>query len=1110
MLRFRSQQGRGYFSPRGVALFAGGQPCLFNGQAVSQAGTVLLTEGEIKALAAQQAGIPAAAQPGIGHLPDEMIQQLAGKTVDLCYDSEERKNPFILSPGEKFTITNGQKLYGAKERKALAAAHKELECLYEQEAPPEDEIAELKTRIRDNEQQLNATKPRVVRIARLPRLAGQAKVDIDDYTLAHGADALQQVVRAARPFSLWYELHNGQGYYYDKGGIWGLGKPDKNGYAAPERIANYQARITEHITVSDGQTETIKYRIVARTPGGELRSIDIEQEQWTDDRQARQALRCVAGEATADDLPRVVSAVKALSMHGDSPARRRVFTATGWEQIDGKWHYLTSDGAVHSQGTTDTYRAEIDAAAIGNHYALTDERGSAGEGWAAWKRFLSGDICPQPLALLLAGNAALALLHRFSGNSDRPLPWLQAESGALKTALTRAGVMALWGSRFTSPRGAGAAVSKWDATGAGLEYTAFYFRDAPLLIDDYKQGVINDSQFKRFLHNYSEGTGRTRGTKARNLDRVMPARAIAIATGEDTPGNGDSGITARITALPLQPGAVNPDSLAELQQAGAAGHLVAFWRGFVQTIATALDSHGADGLQALLQQRIAEDDGTLPGHKRASGALRQNRAAFLLLSGWLQQAGYLTADERAALDSAHLQARVNLAAQQAAQQRNNRPATIFLNLIDSLQQQGYVIEEKERRCPDCGGPLHRELTGWHCGAALNDNGNICHYRLPLDRIIGFRTASGQIGLNIEHCWALVQEIRRKQGQPLRFSLTAVQQQLDNDGWIARKDEKGYRVKARNPALNGGVQHCLLLHAAALDTGGPDDDSQADKRADSQAPGGQPAPQPRPVSQPAVAARQAGGAAVDPLIWAMSLDTPAACTECTEHVPNEKQEVGTCDSAAESPIGGHVPNVPNVPTTHTYIYTDSPETGPQSLPHICVQPGGTFGTFGTRGDTPQQEAEKDVPTNPAQVGTFETKSVHAAPQPGQEDSPAAPDNAGSVAAAPQASQADELQPQPAPGLQYAPAAAPSDSQAGPGSAAALAILDTQRLANEGTMRELLHLVYGETPQEDATESEICRRVLQLAGAAGHNQKPAIGNVRARLKRLHKQAREQGAA
>jgi NADH pyrophosphatase NudC (nudix superfamily) len=46
----------------------------------------------------------------------------------------------------------------------------------------------------------------------------------------------------------------------------------------------------------------------------------------------------------------------------------------------------------------------------------------------------------------------------------------------------------------------------------------------------------------------------------------------------------------------------------------------------------------------------------------------------------------------------------------------------WANLTESLLQQGYIIEEKHMYCPDCGGPMHREIDGWHCGNdALGDS-----------------------------------------------------------------------------------------------------------------------------------------------------------------------------------------------------------------------------------------------------------------------------------------------------------------------------------------------------------------------------------------------------
>jgi len=67
---------------------------------------------------------------------------------------------------------------------------------------------------------------------------------------------------------------------------------------------------------------------------------------------------------------------------------------------------------------------------------------------------------------------------------------MQAESGALKTSLTRAAVLALWGSRFTAARADGAAGIKWTASYKGLELGGYNYRDVLLPIDDYKPDMI--------------------------------------------------------------------------------------------------------------------------------------------------------------------------------------------------------------------------------------------------------------------------------------------------------------------------------------------------------------------------------------------------------------------------------------------------------------------------------------------------------------------------------------------------------------------------------------------------------------------------------------------
>ena len=803
-----------YISPGGVPLYGGSAPTLYLADSIAKADTILLCEGEFKALAAHQSGIAAVAQPGVGYLPDSFVQALAKKTVVICYDVEQRRDPFAFSPGEQYTLSAVGRLCGIDQQQQINRLYQVLDEL--DKAKSDDireqtlvlaQIEATKAKIAQLKQQQERIKKLQIRVkvVRLPRRADERKVDVDAFMLRYGADVLRQLVDQAPDGADWHAAHSGGEFGYSRTGMHN-GKP----------IANYKARISETVYLHDGLDITTMHRISLQTPAGQRLSVDVPDEDWADDRKALKSVRVGLREGTFDDTPaQALRAIRILSNQGDPPVDRRVYTCTGWELIDKKWHYLSSDGAVHADGMTPTIRAEIDPEASGNHYALCGP-GDPQEGASAWLSFLRGEICPQPLALLLAGQAALAVSHRFSGNAARSMVWLHHETGSFKTAIIRAGVLALFGPRFTAERADGAPIPKWDATSVGLGLTAFYYRDSALCIDDYKSGMISPEAFRRFLHAYSESTSRTRGTYQIQIEKAKPARALIFSTAEDIP-QGDPGMQARLLSLVIKPETVSTDKLSDLQRAGAAGHLAAFWRTFLQSIARELDTHGVTYVQARMQALIRADDADLSGHRRTAGALRQNRAAWLLLWAWLQEAGHITADEARSLNDAHLAARTLLTADLNARQQESRPSQIFLSVLRELISNGeLVIEQEEMTCSRCDNPLKRAPDGWFCTSST------CNYHLPASRIAGFRCPDG-IGLFAQKVFREVSKVRNDQRQPFAYSAPAIWQQIDADGVLVQKDVNGRPYVTRRNAANrlpngyGKPESVLLIKAESLES-----------------------------------------------------------------------------------------------------------------------------------------------------------------------------------------------------------------------------------------------------------------------------------------------------
>ncbi|NNJ12375.1 hypothetical protein EKD04_018775 [Chloroflexales bacterium ZM16-3] len=162
-LRARSFPGKGYRSlPGGYAERGAIFP--FGWDSLDGEDTVILTEGEFKALAVTQAyrdgrlSLPALAHPGLSYIREEWAQQLQARgirTVILAYDSGPRPTKdgaLQLAPEETWSIRHGQR---------LAAAGLD------------------------------------VRVLRLPLAPGQQKADLDAFLLDHSPAQLQHLIDSA-------------------------------------------------------------------------------------------------------------------------------------------------------------------------------------------------------------------------------------------------------------------------------------------------------------------------------------------------------------------------------------------------------------------------------------------------------------------------------------------------------------------------------------------------------------------------------------------------------------------------------------------------------------------------------------------------------------------------------------------------------------------------------------------------------------------------------------------------------------------------------------------------------------------------------------------------
>lgn len=119
---------------------------------------------------------------------------------------------------------------------------------------------------------------------------------------------------------------------------------DDKGNATYEPLCNFDARVTEEILLDDGAEATRAFIIEGgladgktfsscRIPASRFAGMSWVTEAW--------GLRAIvnAGNAKRDALR---EAIQRLS---PDPRMRRIFTHSGWREIDGKWFYLSGNTA---------------------------------------------------------------------------------------------------------------------------------------------------------------------------------------------------------------------------------------------------------------------------------------------------------------------------------------------------------------------------------------------------------------------------------------------------------------------------------------------------------------------------------------------------------------------------------------------------------------------------------------------------------------------------------------------------------------------------------------------------------------------------------------------
>jgi len=523
-----------------------------------------------------------------------------------------------------------------------------------------------------------------VRVIDLPSGADHAKVGLDDFFAAgHTVDDLMRLARERGP-------EPDTSLYFVEGGRTYRRKLTRDGMV-PEVLSNFEASVTQEMVLDDGVEITRAFMVegtldsgaalrAVRVPAAKFGTMQWITEQW--------GVRAVvsAGASTRDHLREAIQRLSPVA------SERRVFTHTGWRQVDGKWVYLMANGAVGREG------AEVDIGTDLARYSLPrvpeDPKSALS---FSLKLF---DVAPLSVTVPL-----WAAVFRAPLATVFPLDfslWLEGFTGSLKSTLAALALAHFGDFDRTHLPGA------WTSTANQLERRAFVLKDTLFVIDDYAPSGLDareiETKAARLLRSQGNLAGRARLRADLTERPTFPPRGLILATGEQHP-SGQS-IVARTLLVEVEREHIRFPELSALQRVTA--RLPHAMAGYIGWLTPQMDTLPAqlretfDGARALA---------TSGGHLRVPETLAHLYLGLNAGLWYAEDIGACSASQAEELRESAWHALLALGHAHGQSVEHERPTRRFIRVLLSLLAQGRVVL-LNKDAPISDGARGASLLGW--------------------------------------------------------------------------------------------------------------------------------------------------------------------------------------------------------------------------------------------------------------------------------------------------------------------------------------------------------------------------------------------------------------
>lgn len=580
-------------------------------------------------------------------------------------------------------------------------------------------------------------------------------------------------------------------------------------------LGNFAAEIVDETSLDDGiEVKTVFGIQGSLSTGVPLHRIEVPAEKFSEPGRWMPAGWGADPICWPGQIRAIPAAIQAMSTN---KVRQRVFTHTGWREIDGRYVFLHAGGAI---GTD----ADVHVSLSGNlchvNLPMPVDDGELQQSVLASLQIL--ELVPGKPAIPFA---ILGTVYRAPfGLLDSSL-YLVGRSGVFKTEIA-----ALAQQHFGLAFDARHLPANWSSTANAIEGSLFLAKDILTVVDDFAPQLGNAIQ----MHQKAEVVFRAQGNAAGrdrlrhdgSLRPAKPPRGAAMATGEDVP-SGHS-IQARLNVQELAPGDVDLTELSRCQQDGASGAYAKAMAAFLSWMAPQYEQ-----LQANKQEKVSQyrkkvlDSSVSEGlHARAPSVVADVYFGFSKFLDFATEKKIISESQRKELLDRCWKNLILATADQAAESVNTDPASQFIGLlVSALATQVVHVADHDGQAPDNAG-----AWGWRSHDVPAATGGWIREWRPQGRKIGWLIAEGVL-LDAEASYAAAHSLANSTGSGFSIRPVTLNKRLNEHGMLVALEDGRSTLKVRSTCEGRRVSGLLIKTELLLPSIGSETEANTPERGD---------------------------------------------------------------------------------------------------------------------------------------------------------------------------------------------------------------------------------------------------------------------------------------